>query len=104
MRNCQLSSMRVASDFREVATHQRQVVLVVDAAQVADALDRCRIADVAAERVARVGGIGDHAAGPHDARGARDQPVLGVERVNGKELGHGQVLGWNPSGSLYNGR
>ena len=46
---------------------------LVDAADPAQALHRVLVAEVAAERVAGVGRIGDHAARAHDLRRPRDQ-------------------------------
>ncbi len=61
---------REASDFGQVAQDERQVMRVADAANQADALRRGCIADMAAQRIARVGRIGDDAAVAQDRRGA----------------------------------
>ena len=53
---------RVGRDLGEVAAHEREVVALVEAADAAQPLERRGGAEVAAERVARVGRIGDQPA------------------------------------------
>ena len=54
--------MHVLAELCEIPAHQREVMLLVEPAQVPDALDALTVADGAAEGVARVGGVGDQAA------------------------------------------
>ena len=61
---------------------------LVNVAYAPHALHRRLVADVAAQRVAGVGGVHDHAAITHDLSRAAYQSRLRVERVNGEELGH----------------
>jgi len=49
---------------------------------------RRRVADVAAERIARVRGIGDHAASAQDGRRLPDETRLGIGGVHLEELSH----------------
>ena len=76
------------ADFRKIPQHEREVVSFVDAADLPDPPGRRRIADVAAERVARVGGIGDHAARAQDGRRLPDETRLGIGGVHLEELSH----------------
>ena len=70
-RYCQLSTSGVFADVREIAAHQREMMIAIGLANVADALERRLVADVAAERVARIGRIDDH------RRRRADTPPLG---------------------------
>ena len=83
MRNCQLSSAREAPDVGQVAQHQRQVMRVVDAANLPDAPGGLGVAELAAQRIARIGRIGDDAAVAQDRRRLPDQARLRVRRVDG---------------------
>ena len=60
----------------------------VDAANLANAPRRRRVADVAAERVARIGRIGDDPARPQDRRRLPDEPRLRIGGMHLEELGH----------------
>ncbi len=53
------------------------------------ALERVLVADVAAERVAGIRRIRDHAAFTHDVGGAPDQPGLRVDRMDLEILAQG---------------
>jgi hypothetical protein len=72
----------------QVAAHQGQVVALVDRAHAAQALEAFRAGAIAAQRVARVGRIGDHAAVADDIGRLADEPLLRMRRVDGEELGH----------------
>ncbi len=76
------------TDLRKIPQHECQVVSFVDAADLPDAPGRRRVADVAAERIARVRGIGDHAAGAQDGRRLPDETRLGIGGVHLEELSH----------------
>ena len=82
---------REVADLGQVAQHERQMMPFVDAADLPDAPRRVGVADVAAERVARIGRIGDHAAVAQDRRRLPDQARLRVGRVNLEELGHSRM-------------
>ena len=69
------------ADLAQVAAHQREVMMTVRLADAPHALERVLVADMAAERVAGVGRIGDDPAGAHDLGGAADQPRLRVDRM-----------------------
>ncbi len=53
---------RIFADVGKVAAHQREMMITVGLADAADTLEGGLVADVAAERVARVRGVDDHAA------------------------------------------
>ena len=53
-----------------------------------DALHGGLVADLAAERVAGVGGIDDHAATAKDFNAALDQSWLRIDRMDGEVLAH----------------
>ncbi len=57
-----------AADIGKVAAHQCEMMMTVGVADAPHALERRLVADVAAERVARIGRIGDDAARAHDRR------------------------------------
>ena len=78
----------IAADFGQIPADQREVVVLVGVADAADALQRVLVAHVAAQRVARIRGIGDHPALPDDVHGLADQPRLGVLGVNFEVFGH----------------
>ena len=82
----------IAADLGQVAAHQREMMVAVGVAQAADALERGRVADVTAERVAAVGRIGDQPAVAQDLRGLADQPRLRILRVQFEILGFMPVL------------
>ena len=79
---------RIAPDFREVSTDERQMMTLVDVADEPDPPRRLSIADAASQRVARIRRVGDDATGAHDFGGAIDEPALGVRRVNLEQLRH----------------
>ena len=59
---------REMADFAQIAQHERQMVLVADAANAPDALRRGSIAQLASQRVSGVCRIRDDAAGAQDRR------------------------------------
>jgi len=65
------------------------MMMPVGAANASQALERGRIADVAAERIARVGRIGDDPAAAHDLGRAANQSQLRILPVQLEVLGHG---------------
>ena len=80
--------LREMADLGQVAQHERQEVRFVDAANLANAPRRRRVADVAAERVAGIGGIGDDPAVPQDRRRLPDEARLRIGGMHLEELGH----------------
>ncbi len=81
------------ADLGKVVQHQRQQMVVTDTANPPDPPRGVRVADPAAEGVARIGRIGDDAASARIAGGLPDQPRLGIQRMDLEELGHGRRLG-----------
>ena len=79
---------RIPADLREITAHERQMMSLVDLAQLADAGGRRCVSDTAPERVGGVGGVGDHAACPHDVRGEPDESRLRMCRMDLETLGH----------------
>ena len=84
-----ISYPRVLRHLGKVAAHQREIMALIHAPNAPDALHGLLVADVAAERIARIRGIGDHTPGTHDLHRALDQARLRVERVDLKVLSHG---------------
>ena len=68
------------------------MVPLVDVADAPDPFHRRLVADVAAERVARVRRVGDHASVTDDFDRVPDEPRLRVLRVHRKILGHALVI------------
>ena len=68
---------REVPQFDQVPQHEREVVVLVDAAQVANAPHRLVVAESASERIARVCRVGDHPAVAQDLRrlGVRFRPT-----------------------------
>src|SRR5450631_2097376 len=83
---------RITTYFSEIATHQRQMVARVDSPQFTYALHRRGVAHLATQRIAGIGGIGDHAARTHDRRRLTDEPMLGIDWMDRKKLGHETTL------------
>ncbi len=77
--------------FGEVTAYEREMVALVHVADASDALHRRLVADVAAERVARVRGVRDHAARADDVHRLADEPRLRVLRMHRKVLRHSLV-------------
>jgi hypothetical protein len=65
------------------------MLLLVEAANPAHALDRVLVVEVARERVARIGRHRDHAALADDVGGLLDEARLRIIGMNPEELGHG---------------
>ena len=78
----------VGGDLRQVAAHQRQVVTRIHVPHAAQALDRAGVPEMAAQRVAGVGRIGDQPAAAHDLSGAAHQPRLRVSGMDREILRH----------------
>ena len=79
---------RESARIGQVATDERQMVRLADAADLANALRRRRIVQMAAERVARIRRIGDDPAVTQDFGREPHQPRLRMRGVDGEELGH----------------
>ena len=76
MRNCQVSMRAKRPTSRQVAAHQREMMMTIGLADAPHPLQRILVADMAAERVTGIGRIGDEPAAAHDFRRAADQPRL----------------------------
>ena len=94
---------REMADLGEVAQHQREMVSLVDTADLPDAPRRDGVADVAAQRIARVGRVRDDAALAQDRRRLPDEARLRVGRMNLEELGHERCRGIRPAGAMIAG-
>ena len=70
------------ADLGEVAAHKREVVPGVEVTEPPDAIEAVGVVERTAERVARVGGVGDQTARAQDPDHARDQPWLRIDRVD----------------------
>src|SRR5215813_6210572 len=79
---------RERADLRKIATHERQVMPLIDAANAPQFLDRPGRRLHAAERVAGVGRIRDQAAAAQDVAGAAYQPQMRMRWMDGKKLRH----------------
>ena len=64
------------------------MMMTVRLADAAHALERVLVADMPAERVARVGRVGDEAAGAHYLGGAANEARLWIARMQLEVLGH----------------
>ena len=73
---------RVVRDLRQIAAHQREVMMLVGLADARDALHRLFVADVAAERIAGIRRIHDDAAGADQRDRLPDEARLRVLRVD----------------------
>ena len=80
--------MHQLAELGEVLADQREVVPLVQPADPQDPVAALAVADPRAERVARVGGIGDQGVVAQRVGDLLQQPGLGVVRVEGDELGH----------------
>ena len=67
------------------------MVRLADVADLANALRRRRIVQMAAERVTRIRRIGDHPAVTQDFGREPHQPRLWMRGVDGEELGHDEA-------------
>jgi hypothetical protein len=83
----------VGAELGQIPAHQREVVALVDGADAAQAGHRALVAEVRAERVAGVGGIGDHPAVEDDRRRARDQARRRMGGVDLEVLRQGGTSG-----------
>jgi hypothetical protein len=88
--------VRELAELGEVLAHQREVVPVIEVPDRPDPGDAVFAAELAAERVARVRRVGDHAARPHDIGDLDDRPPLRVGRMDVVVPGHGTSLGQTP--------
>ncbi len=53
---------RIFADFAEIAAYQREMMMLIHLADIADPLQRGLVADMASERIAGIGRVHDHAA------------------------------------------
>jgi intracellular septation protein len=94
----------VFADIRKIAAHQREVMVAVRLANLADALEGSLIANMTAERVTRIRRINDHRAATQRfhrlaykaaLRGDRMQLQIDAHRV-GYDTRMNQLLEWSP--------
>src|SRR5580700_4604282 len=94
----------VFADVRKIPAHQREVMIAVRLANLADALERGLIADMTAERIARVSWIDNHRAAPqcfhrlaYVAALRRDRMQLQIDAHGvGYDTRMNQLLEWSP--------
>ena len=82
----------IGPELREIPADQGQIVMFVQATDLADPVQRRFITDMAAERISGVGGIHHQAASGDDIRGLLQQPLLGMSGVDGKILAQGTAF------------
>jgi intracellular septation protein len=95
---------RVFADVREITAYQREVMIAVGLANLADALERSLIADMAAQRIARISGIDNHCAAPQRFHRLADIAALRRDRMQlqidahrvGYDTRMNQLLEWLP--------
>ena len=80
----------VDGQFLEIPADQGEIVILIQTPNAADALQSGFVAQMAAQSVARVGGIRDDPALADDVHGAGDETRLGIVGVDGEELAHGE--------------
>jgi hypothetical protein len=76
------------AELGEILAHQREVVPVIELADRPDPVDAFLVAELAAQRVAGVRRVGDHAALPHDVTDLGDRATLRVGRMDVEVPGH----------------
>ena len=76
------------TDLRQVATHQRQQMPLIDTAYGANSLDRRLVAEVTAKRVTGVRRQGDDTTLTNDLRRPAQQPLLRIVRMYRNVLCH----------------
>ena len=79
---------RILRNFAQIAAQQGQVMLVVDAADAAQAFHRALVIQMADQRIAGIGRQRDDAAGVDDLRRLLDQPQLRIFGMDLKKLAH----------------
>jgi len=72
---------RILADLGKVAAHQREVMIPIRLPNGADAFERRLVADVAAERIARIRGIDDHSAAAQHVGGLTHEAPLWGHRM-----------------------
>jgi len=99
-RRCRLDSpehrvgdARELAELGEVLAHQREVVPVIKVADRPDPRDAVGVAELAAERIAGVRRVGDHAARADDIGDLGDRARLRAGRMDVEVPGHATSLG-----------
>ena len=77
---------RIPAGLPDTAADEREVMIPVRLAYPPYPLERSLVADLAAERVAGVGRVGNDASLAHDRCGATNEPRLGIRRVEREQL------------------
>src|SRR5450759_4869563 len=88
-RNCQVSSFAKRPTSARLRHTSVKLMMTVCLADSPHALECVFVADMTAERIAGIGGIGDNAARAHDIRRTADKPRLRGCGVQFKVLTHG---------------
>ena len=94
----------VLADLGKVPAHQSEMVVPVGLPDIADALQRRLVADMAAERIAGIGGVDDHSSAAQNLDGlAHEAPLRGYRmqlQVDTHFVGYdtrmNQLLEWLP--------
>lgn len=87
--------LRIDTQVRQVTTNQCEVMVTFQAANLADPFDRFFVTDMTAERIRRVGWVGNDSSFPEYLDSPMNKPGLRVYRVYTEELAHGaRILAW----------
>jgi len=84
---------RVYADFRQVGANQREIVLLVRAADPMDSVNRLLVTNVTAECIAGIRRVGDKASIADDLHNSLHPARLRVRRMNFDEFRHGRIVG-----------
>ena len=116
VRNTVLLIVHEHAELGEVPADQGEVVLRVELADLPDPFDALAVAELAAQREAGVGRVGDQPAGAQDVDDLADHATLRVDRVHievprharqlravGKQTDHGCGLACRPAGVTVDG-
>ena len=78
----------VIRDFSQVSAHQSEVMMFIHLTYRANACHDILVAQLAAQRITRIGRINDNTARPHNGGRLSYQAQLRVIGMDGKELSH----------------
>ena len=90
--------MSVCAQLRKIPAHQRKIVVLLQGADTPDAFHRFFIAQLAAQRVGRIGGIHNHATTLNNAHSLLNQSCLWRLWMNRKKLAHKRSQTPRPAG------
>ncbi len=83
----------VDADFREIRTNQREIVVLVGAANSSNSVNRLLVTDLATKGIARIGRISDKSAALNIPNDHGDTPYLRVFGMNFDEFCHARIVG-----------